>query len=77
MQGGKVSGMLHMRSSDVFLGLPFNITSYALMAHLIGREMGAGASRLCVSLGDYHIYENHLEQIEEQLTRVPYPQAKV
>lgn len=76
MQGGKVSGMLHMRSSDVFLGLPFNITSYALMAHLIGREMGAGASRLCVSLGDYHIYENHLEQIEEQLTRVPYPQAK-
>ena len=75
MKGGKVSGMLHMRSSDVFLGLPFNISSYALMSHLIGREMGASASRLCVSLGDYHIYENHLEQIQEQLTRSSFPQA--
>ncbi len=77
MEGGKVSGMLHMRSSDVFLGLPFNISSYALLVHLFGREMGAGASRLCVTLGDYHIYENHLEQIEMQLERSSFKQAKI
>lgn len=77
MEGGKVSGMLHMRSSDVFLGLPFNISSYALLVHLFGREMGAGANRLCVTLGDYHIYENHLEQIEMQLERSSFKQAKI
>ena len=76
MQGGKVSGMLHMRSSDVFLGLPFNISSYALLCHLMGREMGAKANRLFVTLGDYHIYENHLEQIQEQLTRTTFKQPK-
>lgn len=77
MKGGKVSGMLHMRSSDVFLGLPFNISSYSLLVHLFGREMGAGANRLCVTLGDYHIYENHLEQIEMQLERNTFKQAKI
>lgn len=71
---GKASGMLHMRSSDVFLGLPFNIPSYALLIKFIARELGATTSRLCVTLGDYHIYENHLEQIQEQLTREPLPQ---
>lgn len=77
MKDGKVSGMLHMRSSDVFLGLPFNIPSYALLIHLFGREMNAGANRLCVTLGDYHIYENHLEQIGMQLERSSFEQAKI
>lgn len=76
MHGGKVSAMLHMRSSDVFLGLPFNISSYALLVHLVGRTMGASANRLYVTLGDYHIYENHVEQIQMQLERTSYPQAK-
>lgn len=75
MKGGTVSGMLHMRSSDVFLGLPFNISSYALLIHLIAREMGAKAKRLFVTLGDYHIYENHVEQMVTQLQRTTFPQA--
>lgn len=76
MEGGKLSCMLHMRSSDVFLGLPFNVTSYALLTHLAGRDLGAGTNRLYVTLGDYHIYENHVEQIQMQLKRTSYPQAK-
>lgn len=77
MKGGKTSAMLHMRSSDVFLGLPFNISSYALLVHLVGREMDASASRLFVTLGDYHIYENHVEQLVTQLGRSTYKQAKL
>lgn len=77
MTGGTVSAMLHMRSSDVFLGLPFNISSYALMTHLIAREMKATPKRLFVTLGDYHIYENHLEQIGIQLGRSSYKQATI
>lgn len=75
-EGGALSGMLHMRSSDVFLGLPFNISSYALMIHLFGRDLGASAKRLFVTLGDYHIYENHVEQIQTQLARTSYAPAK-
>lgn len=59
----------NMRSSDAFLGLPFNIASYAIMAHLIANEVGLKASRLKVTLGDVHLYENHINAAKEQLSR--------
>lgn len=77
LEGGSVSAMLHMRSSDVFLGLPFNIAFYSLMVHLISREFKAKPKRLFVTLGDYHVYENHVEQLNIQLKREPFEQAKI
>lgn len=66
---GKLSCMFNMRSNDVFLGLPFNIASYALLTHLIAHECGLGVGELIYSGADVHIYANHVEQVKEQLTR--------
>ncbi len=67
----ELSCHMYQRSVDVFLGLPFNISSYALLTHLIAQVCGLGVAELVISTGDTHIYTNHVEQVKEQLTREP------
>ncbi|MDT8858672.1 thymidylate synthase [Alkalihalobacillus sp. MEB130] len=68
---GKLSCMFNMRSNDVFLGLPFNIASYALLTHLIAHECNLEVGELIYTGADVHIYSNHVEQINTQLKREP------
>ncbi|EIT87169.1 thymidylate synthase [Fictibacillus macauensis ZFHKF-1] len=68
---GKLSCMFNMRSNDVFLGLPFNIASYALLTHLIAHECQLDVGELIYTGADVHIYSNHIEQVQTQLTRDP------
>lgn len=68
---GKLSCQLYQRSADVFLGLPFNIASYALLTMMIARVCKLEPGELVMTLGDAHLYSNHLEQAREQLTREP------
>jgi len=71
--GGKLSCMLTMRSVDTFLGLPFNIASYALLTHMVAQQCDLAPGEFIWSGGDVHIYRNHLEQVKLQLTREPLP----
>jgi thymidylate synthase len=76
---GRLSAQLYIRSSDSFLGLPYNIASLALLTHMLAQQCDLEAHEIVVSIGDSHIYSNHKEQVEEQLSREPkeLPQLKI
>lgn len=77
VSNGKLSCQMYQRSADMFLGMPFNIASYALFTHMIAQVCNLEVGELIIAVGDAHIYENHVEQVTEQLSRKPLPLAEL
>ena len=71
ISNNKLSCQLYQRSCDMFLGVPFNIASYSLLIHILAKECGYQVGEFILSLGDFHIYEEHFDQVKIQLTREP------
>jgi thymidylate synthase len=70
---GRLSSQLYQRSADMFLGVPFNIASYALFTHILAKLTGLAVGEYVHAFGDAHIYDNHFEAVDEQLKREPFP----
>ena len=77
VNNGKISCQMYQRSADMFLGIPFNIASYALFTHMIAQVCKLEVGELIITIGDAHIYKNHVDQVKEQLARKPVDLPKL